>query len=106
MLDICLYFKNDVADAGERRVRLVIVNGEHKLAEPTASDDFLVFAATKKAPEHSGLGPPDEVEDLVSDRPEVSIVVDDKPGYAFSGLIGEPSFSVVKVFLAVGGWRC
>jgi SAM-dependent methyltransferase len=46
MLDIGLYFKNEMLLMLERAgFGNIILHGEHKLAEPTPSDDFLVFQA-------------------------------------------------------------
>jgi SAM-dependent methyltransferase len=48
LLDISLYFKNEVLLVLERTgFESLVVHGEHTDAEPTSSDDFLVFVATK-----------------------------------------------------------
>ena len=48
-LNICLYFKNELRLMLEHAgFADVVVHGEHREAEPTSDDDFLVFVARKK----------------------------------------------------------
>jgi SAM-dependent methyltransferase len=48
MLEIGLYFRNELLLMLDRAgFRHVVVHGEHKKADPTSSDNFLVFVATK-----------------------------------------------------------
>lgn len=48
IIDIGLYFRNELLLMLERAgFGHVVVDGEHKRVEPTSSDDFLVFVATK-----------------------------------------------------------